>query len=78
MEDKRTLNNSENFQFLRSGALQIKPPNSLTAKNGGYRRLTYKLIDQLKDQNGEPSRLCPVAAIKKYLEITKCNETDLW
>ena len=73
-----TQRKGENFQFLRSGALQIKPPNSFVAKNGGYRRLTYKLIDQLKDQNGEPSRLCPVAAIKKYLEITKCNETDLW
>ena len=30
-----TQRKGENFQFLRSGALQIKPQNSFVAKNGG-------------------------------------------
>ena len=56
--------------FNERGSLLIKPHSSFLAKNGLRKRIEQREIGILKDSSGHVSKLCPVTAIKQYLNIT--------
>ena len=55
----------------------IRPHPSFLAKNEGKKRMEFREIKPLTEEDtGEHSALCPVASLKTYLEHTKCVKTE--
>ena len=62
----------EYCRFLENGSLSLRPRTSFLAKNESSQK-PWKaiIIKPLKTPEGEDSNLCPVATLRKYLDISQ-------
>ena len=65
----------EYSSFNERGSLLIKPHSSFLAKNGLRKRIKQREIRTLVGSNGQVSKICPVLAIKQYLNKTNKHKT---
>ena len=64
------VRNAEHCRFTENASLLLQPHPSFLAKNGLRQRIAVKEIRTLKDQEGITSNICPVSALREYLEHT--------
>ena len=64
------VRNVEFCNFLENSRLSIRPHASFLAKNGLRNRLPTKEIKILRHKSGEISKICPVTALRDYLQCT--------
>ena len=65
----------EYSSFNERGSLLIKPHSSFLAKNGLRKRIEQREIRTLTGSDGHVSKICPVLAMKQYLQKTKKHKT---
>ena len=64
----------EDSSFNERGSLLIKPHSSFLAKNGLRKRIEQREIITLVGSNGQVSKICPVLAMKQYLNKTNTKQ----
>ena len=62
------VRNDEFCNFSENSSLFIRPHTSFLAKNSLRNRLPTKEIKILRHTSGEISKICPVSALKDYLQ----------
>ena len=65
----------EYSSFNERGSLLIKPHSSFLAKNGLRKRIEQREIRTLIGSDGHVSKICPVLAMKQYLQKTNKHKT---
>ena len=61
--------------FNERGSLLIKPHSSFLAKNGLRKRIEQREIRTLLGSDGQLSKICPVSAIRQYLNMTHTQKS---
>ena len=70
------VRDKEYCMFRENSTLVIRPHPSFLAKNEGKKRMQFREIKPLLEEGTEtPSKLCPVSALKEYLDLTKHANT---
>ena len=62
---------TRNFAESQRNSLLLRPHPSFLAKNKLRKRIETREIQTLIGLDGQVSQICPVSAIKEYLDITK-------
>ena len=65
----------EYCSFTERDSLLIRPHTSFLAKNGLRKRIETREIRTLMSSDGQISKVCPVAALREYLKLTKRQGT---
>ena len=64
------VRDTELCRFTENGTLLIRPHPAFLAKNELRKRMTFREIKELRSDNGDISKICPVKALKEYLQTT--------
>ena len=66
------VRDAELCKFTERSSLIIRPHPLFLAKNECRKRMSFREIKPLRDEDTDaPSKLCPVAALRAYLELTE-------
>ena len=70
------VRDDELCRFTDNSSLIIRPHPGFLAKNESRKRMPFREIKPLTDEDTNvPSKLCPVAALKAYLQHTNNNQS---
>ena len=64
------VRNTDHCRFTENASLLLQPHSSFLAKNGLRQRIAVKEIRTLTNREGITSNICPVSALREYLEHT--------
>ena len=69
------VSDTEFCRFTENSTLMIRPHPSFLAKNELRKRMTFREIKELQSNTGDISKICPVRALKDYLQTTNSKST---